>query len=561
MYNRDVAGWRFNPAERTLSPATVGRLEERWRFPPRGANFEIGAVHATPAIVDGEVYFGTATEPTFFKLSSRGELLWQFRADAGPSRTPPASEPRPADVTDKLRAESIATGILASPLVHGQTVYFADIGGRIFALDRATGTQRWKLNTRGRGFPGAHPLNAVFASPIPAAGRIIVAGGAIEQLVAGTSFYRGSTGRGFVLALDPATGELAWKFDLGPPPQPLDPPVVIQDSWGAHKFHFGPATSTIWSTPSFDAESETIYFGTDVNTAPRQPTADNPRLHTAESCAIVALAARDGSVRWITQLHPEDVWTNAMRTYNPESGRYKDQSIGDTPKLFVLPLDGRPTKVLGVGCKDGGFYLLRADDGRLVAKTPTYTGPPAYPLTPPPDPRMLALPSAIGGLQTGCATDGRALFTNGIDALLMGSQAAAARSAVPPTGGRVVSLSLDLAREYWRHERPPVASLGGPPPKPVYQNVGDPVASGLALANGVVYCTTVASGKLLALDAASGRLLKEFDLGPVWAGPAVSRGRVYVGSGNTLLSTADYEAYFPKRLTGTVYSFGLPGND
>ena len=35
---------------------------------------------------------------------------------------------------------------------------------------------------------------------------------------------------------------------------------------------------------------------------------------------------------------------------------------------------------------------------------------------------MLALPSCIGGLQTGCATDGRTIFTNGIDALRLGSQ-------------------------------------------------------------------------------------------------------------------------------------------
>jgi hypothetical protein len=42
----------------------------------------------------------------------------------------------------------------------------------------------------------------------------------------------------------------------------------------------------------------------------------------------------------------------------------------------------------------------------------------------------------------------------------------------------------------------------------------------------------------------------------------VSRGRVYVGSGNVLFAPLDpKEAYFPKRLTGTLYSFGLPGKD
>ena len=111
-----------------------------------------------------------------------------------------------------------------------------------------------------------------------------------------------------------------------------------------------------------------------------------------------------------------------MRSYDPKEGRYKDQSIGDTPKVYTIPVEGKPTKVVGVGCKNGGFYVLRAADGRIVDHTPVYTGPPAYPLSPQPDRRMLALPSCIGGLQTGCATDGQTIFTNGIDALRLGSQ-------------------------------------------------------------------------------------------------------------------------------------------
>ena len=124
-----------------------------------------------------------------------------------------------------------------------------------------------------------------------------------------------------------------------------------------------------------------------------------------------------------------------------------------------------------------------------------------------------------------------------------------------------MALSLDIRTERWRHERPRVASLGGPPPKPVFKDVGDPVGSGIGLANGVVYFTAVASGKLVALDAATGSLLKEFEIGPVWSGPSVSRGRVYVGTGNTLFNPSDWEAFFPKKYTGVLYSFGLPGED
>jgi hypothetical protein len=148
-----------------------------------------------------------------------------------------------------------------------------------------------------------------------------------------------------------------------------------------------------------------------------------------------------------------------------------------------------------------------------------------------------------------------------IDALRLAAMQDEPDASGPPTGGRVVALSLDTRTERWRHERPKVAALAGPKPKPVFTNVGDPVASGVAVANGVVYFTTVASGKLVALDAATGTVLKEISLGPVWSGPSVSRGRVYVGTGNTLFSPSEQEAFFPKQPTGVLYSFGLPGVD
>src|ERR1700730_18103923 len=111
--------------------------------------------------------------------------------------------------------------------------------------------------------------------------------------------------------------------------------------------------------------------------------------------------------------------------------------------------------------------------------------------------------------------------------------------------------------EHWRHERPKVASVGGPPPKPVFKNVGDPVASGIAVANDVVYFTNLRTSKLLALDASTGKKLREIQLPPVWSGPAVSRGRVYVGTGNIVLP--DVVFIGPTQSTGTLFSLRLPG--
>ncbi len=550
-YNRDETGHRHNRGETAIGPANAGQLVEKWRYPAEGSGEQIGVIHGTPIVVDGCVYFATATAETFYKLGPDGKLKWSYR-------NPGFAE---LDPTSPTRFNPGDNGVLCSAVVTKDSVYFGDMAAWFYCLDRATGKERWKINSRAKDFPGTHPLNWFVASPIIADGKLIVAGGCLEQIAGIFPGYKSSTGRGYVMALEPATGKILWKYDVGAKPEPFDPPITITDSWGTYKFVSGPASSTVWCTPSFDPETGTIFFGTDVNTAPRRPTKDNPKLATEDSCAVIAIDVHDGKSRWVRQLNPGDVWTNAMRAYDPKTGLYKDQSIGDTPKVYSIPVDGKPTKVVGVGCKNGGFYVIDAGDGKIIANTPIYTGAPKYPLNPKPDPRMLALPSPIGGLQTGCATDGKSIFTNGIDTVQLGTQDTMADSGVPPTGGRVVSISLDSRSENWRHDRPKVASLGGPKPKPVFTNVGDPVASGIAVANGVIYFTTVASGKLMVLEAKTGKVLKEFDVGPVWSGPSVSRGRVYVGTGNTQFAPSDGEAFFPKKYTGVLHSFGLPGED
>jgi outer membrane protein assembly factor BamB len=154
------------------------------------------------------------------------------------------------------------------------------------------------------------------------------------------------------------------------------------------------------------------------------------------------------------------------------------------------------------------------------------------------------------------------VFTNGMDMPLLAASLDPKERFQPPTGGRVVSISLDTRTENWRHERPRVKAIGGTKEKPAFTDVGDPVASGIAVANGVAYFTTTVSNRLVALDTADGKVLKEIGLGPVWCGPSVSRGRVYVGAGNILFAPFEArEAYFPKQLYGRVYSFGLPGTD
>jgi hypothetical protein len=91
-YNHDVLGSRYNPGETAIGRDNAGRLEEKWRFPAMGSGQEIGAIHATPVVVDGYVYFGaTSATPTFYKADARrqGPLVLPqsgVRAGAGSTR-------------------------------------------------------------------------------------------------------------------------------------------------------------------------------------------------------------------------------------------------------------------------------------------------------------------------------------------------------------------------------------------------------------------------------------------------------------------------------------------
>src|SRR5262249_60482311 len=96
-------------------------------------------------------------------------------------------------------------------------------------------------------------------------------------------------------------------------------------------------------------------------------------------------------------------------------------------------------------------------------------------------------------------------------------------------------------------------------PRPFSRIGVDPVASGTAVANGVVFFTTLMRPRLVAPAASPGKQLREIGLPPVWPGPAVSRGRVYVGTGNIVLPDAAFLG--PTKATGTLFSFGLPGED
>lgn len=119
-------------------------------------------------------------------MTPDGKIRWSYRNPARPPGRAASGDRRGDEPFRNERFRSSAGGIMTSALVTDDTVYFGDLDGWFYALDRANGAEWWKVNTRAADFPGAHPFNVIFASPILADGRVIFGGGTLEQTFART---------------------------------------------------------------------------------------------------------------------------------------------------------------------------------------------------------------------------------------------------------------------------------------------------------------------------------------------------------------------------------------
>jgi hypothetical protein len=143
----------------------------------------------------------------------------------------------------------------------------------------------------------------------------------------------------------------------------------------------------------------------------------------------------------VRQLVQNDVWHGGDAGWDPKTGQYKDVSIGDTPKLYDISWNGQPRKALGVGCKNGGYYVIDRLTGEMLHHTTLYTGPPEPERIADRAAGILAMPGILGGLQTGCAFDGQRVYTNGTDWLgVVKESLTKTYNQFPPAAGRVCAI-------------------------------------------------------------------------------------------------------------------------
>ena len=410
MYNHDVMGTRCNPAEDKLTRDSVRGLKVKWVFPTAGD------VYGTPSVVDGIVYVGD-TSGTFYALTSSGAIVWKT---------------------------NVGSPITDSALVTNQMVIFGDQAGYIHGLNRVYGSKAWSVQ------PNSNSGAAIFGSPILVGGQVVIGISSNER--SGKETFRGS-----VVRLDPNTGAIVWQTYL------------ITDEEQAR----GASGAGIWSTPTYDVETDRVYVTTGNNYA-------EPATETSD--AFIALQGASGVILWKHQMVQDDIGTI-------------EADIGDSPHVYTLPSG---TKVVGAGEKKTGVYsVLDAQDGRLIQQIRVV-----------PD-----CTDSLGLFANSAISDG-VVFVNGVNCMFP-----AKPPLVPPTG-IVAALKSDGSTKLWE-----------------FTSLFAPVLSGVAVANGVVYAhTSGLYGTLYAFDAKTGRVLAGVLTSGGISGPSVSHGQIYVGTGTKFAS-------------------------
>jgi polyvinyl alcohol dehydrogenase (cytochrome) len=479
MIGNDSTNTRNQPLEHDIKPENAGRLAPKW------IATTAGDVSATPAVVDGAVYFGDFGGMLWKLDAATGHVIWSHLV---------------ADYT------GIAGDIArTSPSVAGDTLIVGDLRHPILlGINAKTGALRWITQVH------PDPKGIMTGSPV-LAGDTIYSG-----VSASGASGPGATFRGALVALNAQTGRLLWRS------------YSLPDNGGVAG---GYAGATMFSPPAVSVPLGLVYgtFG-QAYTEPASVAA----CHAAhggfsESCeqsgsflkSIVAFDVETGAPQWSYRVQGHAPWLQAcgglppiITWCAPESDGEKWDLGGSGVNVMRLRMDGHWRDVVGIGAKSGVYTLLDAKTGEFIWNT------------------LIGPGGDQGGMEWGTAFDGARIYasiTNHHHIPYNLTQNGIVTNATV-TGGSWAALDPITGTILWQTADPQVETVPG------LGTVGVWDLAPVTAANGIVYAASMAKlagqNQMFALDAASGAILWQFPAGSsVNAGPAVVNGTVYWGSG------------------------------
>jgi quinohemoprotein ethanol dehydrogenase len=317
-YGRTFGETHFSPLTE-INRETVPRLNLAWTL-----DLDVTNNLSTPLAVDGVIYVASGYSLVHAVDAKTGKLLWRY-------------DPEVAKVVgNKLRT---GWGIRGLSFWKGR-LFFGTHDGRLIALDARTGKPAWSVQT----------IDTADGSFISGPPRVFN-----DKVVIG--FGGGDFGavRGYVTAYDTATGKQSWRWWTvpGDPARGFENKAMemAAKTWTGEWWKYG-GGGTVWNAMTYDPEYNRLYIGTG-NGGPwnwkiRSPGGgDNLFL-----CSVVALNADTGEYVWHYQTTPGDSW---------------DYNSAMDMTLATLNIGGAPRKVILHAPKNGFFYVLDRENGKLIS--------------------------------------------------------------------------------------------------------------------------------------------------------------------------------------------------
>jgi len=318
-FGRSFSEQRYSPL-RQIHAGNVARLGLAWSLDLPG----VINVASQPLAVGGVIYFAVGYSVVHAVDAKTGKLLWRH-------------DPEVAKVAGYKLREAWGSRGLA---LYGDKVYVGTIDGRLIALSAATGEPVWSVLTVER-----DDARYITGAPRVFDGKVLIGHGGADN----------GPVRGYVTAYDAESGKQLWRFYVVPG-NPADgfenaAMEMAARTWTGEWWRYG-GGGTVWNAMTYDPELDLVYLGTG-NGAPwnqkiRSPGGgDNLFL-----CSVVALDADTGEYRWHYQTTPGETW---------------DYNSAMDMVLATLPIDGKPRKLLLHAPKNGFFYVIDRESGKLVS--------------------------------------------------------------------------------------------------------------------------------------------------------------------------------------------------
>ena len=219
-----------------------------------------------------------------------------------------------------------------------QLLVFADSIATVFAMDPATLDIVWQHSAR------LFNTSVISGSISYYNNRLFVPISSFEVAAAGSPSHICCTSHGGVIALDAGSGEQLWQWHA-------TPDATLQGQNADGQDQFGPSGASVWTTPAIDAKRNRIYFGTGENLT-------HPATNTSD--AIIALDMDTGALAWRFQATAGDVW-NAACLNNGANCPQNPGGDFDFGASVIIAQDRDGSDILLAGQKSGEVFALNPD--------------------------------------------------------------------------------------------------------------------------------------------------------------------------------------------------------